>query len=170
MFNTENVKKVGRVVSKFFFFNGIPFNAADSGPYYQTMIDTIVDTGPRIKGPFGYQISNSYLEEEVKELEIYIEQLKQKWSDYSCTIMCDGWSSRTNKPIIDFMIYCDRNMIYHTSVDTTNKSKTALYIFSLMNKVMEEIDELNVTQVVTDNEPNFKAAGKLWMEKRKHLF
>ena len=34
MFNTENVKKVGKAVSKFFYFNGIPFNAADSGPYY----------------------------------------------------------------------------------------------------------------------------------------
>ena len=170
MFNTENVKKVGKAVSKFFYFNGIPFNAADSGPYYQSMIDIIADAGPGIKGPSGFQIGNVYLEEEVKEVETYIVSLKQKWPEYGCTIMCDGWSSRTNKPIINFMVYSDRHMLYHTSIDTTNKSKTASYIFSLMDKVVEEVGESNVVQVVTDNEPSFKAAGKLLMEKRKHLF
>ena len=68
------------------------------------------------------------------------------------------------------MIYYDRSMIYHSSVDTTNIPKTADYIFSLMDKVVEEVGEENVVQVVTDNEASFKAAGMLLMEKRKHLF
>ena len=54
MFSVEGVKKVGKTISKFFFFNGIPFNAADSGPYYQSMIGTISEAGPGIKGPTGY--------------------------------------------------------------------------------------------------------------------
>ena len=49
-------------------------------------------------------------------------------------------------------------MIYHTSVDTTNISKIADYIFSLIDKV-DEIGEENIVQVVTDNETCFKAAG-----------
>ena len=37
------------------------------------MIDTIIaEAGPGIKGPTGYQIGNAYLEEEVQELEVYI--------------------------------------------------------------------------------------------------
>ena len=63
--------------------------------------------GPSIKGPIGYQIGNAYLEEEVQELEVYMNTLKAKWPVYGCTIMCDGWSSRTRKPIINFMVYCD---------------------------------------------------------------
>ena len=59
-------------------FNGIPFNAADSGPYYQSMIDTIAEAGPGIKGPTGYQIGNAYREEEVQELEVYMNTLKAK--------------------------------------------------------------------------------------------
>ena len=78
MFSTEEVKKVGKVISKFFLFNAIPFNAADSGHYYQSMIDTIAEAGPGIKGPMGYQIGNTYLEEEVQELEVYITTLKAK--------------------------------------------------------------------------------------------
>ena len=66
MFSAEGAKKVGKAISKFFIFNGIlfngiPFNAADSGPYYQSMIDTIAEVGLGIKGPTGYQIGNAYL-------------------------------------------------------------------------------------------------------------
>ena len=31
MFSTDNIKKVGKSVAKFFHYNAIPFNAADSG-------------------------------------------------------------------------------------------------------------------------------------------
>ena len=79
--------------------------------------------------------------------------------------MCDGWSSRTRKPITNFMIYCDRSMIYHSSVDTTNIPKTTDYIFSLIDKVVEEVREENVVQVGTDNEASFKVVSKLFMEK-----
>ena len=54
------------------------------------MIDTIAEAGPCIKGPTGYQIGNAYLEEEVQELEVYMNTLKAKWHVYGCTIMCDG--------------------------------------------------------------------------------
>ena len=90
LFYNEGVKKVGKTISKFFIFNAIPFNAADSGPYYQSMIDTIAEAGPSIKGPTGYQIGNTHLEEEVQELEVYITTLKAKWPIYGCIIMCDG--------------------------------------------------------------------------------
>ena len=68
------------------------------------------------------------------------------------------------------MINCDRSMIYHFLVDTTNIPKIADYIFSFIDKVVEEVGEENFVQVVTDNETSFKAAGMLLMEKWKHLF
>ena len=55
--------------------------------------------------------------------------------------MCDGWSSRTRKPIINFMVYCDRSMICLSSVVTTNIPKTTYYIFSFMDKIVEEVGE-----------------------------
>ena len=103
-----------------FLFNGIPFNTVHSEFYYQSIIDTIVEADPGFKGSTGYQIGNAYLEEEVQELEVYINTLKAKWPIYGCTIMCNDWSSRTRKSIINFMVYCDGSMIYLSSVDTTN--------------------------------------------------
>ena len=94
-------------MAKFFYYNSIPFNAADSGPYYQAMINTVAEAGPSVKGPRGYQIGNLHLEEEMKEIKAYIASIKAKWPQYDCTIMCDGWSSRNRKPIVNFMIFCD---------------------------------------------------------------
>ena len=152
LFFAKCVKKVGKTISKFFLFNGIPFNAADSGPYYQSMIDTISEEGPCIKGPMGYQIGNAYLEEEVQELEVYINTLKAKWPIYGCAIMCDSWNSRTRKSIINFMVYCDRSMIYLSSVDTTNIPKMTDYIFSILDMIVEEVGEESGVQVVTDKQ------------------
>ncbi|CAK9159790.1 unnamed protein product [Ilex paraguariensis] len=86
MFSGANLKKVGKAISKFFLFNTIPFNAADSGPYYQSMIDTIANAGPGIKGPVGYQIGSSYLEEEVQEFDVYISSMKVSGSIPCCNI------------------------------------------------------------------------------------
>ena len=76
---------MSKAISKFSLFNAIPFNEVDSGPYYQSMIDTVAEAGPGIKGPIGYQIGNTYLEKEVQELEVYITTLKAKWPIYGCT-------------------------------------------------------------------------------------
>ena len=45
MFSTENIKKIRKFMTKFFHYNVIPFNAADSGPYYQAMINIIAEAG-----------------------------------------------------------------------------------------------------------------------------
>ncbi|XP_071921749.1 uncharacterized protein [Coffea arabica] len=168
MFAVENIKRVGKAVSKFFHFNAIPFHAADN-PYYQSMIDEIAKAGSSIKGPSAYQIGNEYLDEEFEELEKYLGDIYDKFSTFGYTLMCDGWSTRTKHPIINFMVYCDRHMIYHSSVDCTNVKKTAEYIFKLMDKVVEIVGEKNVVQVVTDSESSMKVAGQLLMKKRKNL-
>ncbi|CAK9156352.1 unnamed protein product [Ilex paraguariensis] len=78
IFSGANLKKVGKAISKFFLFNAIPFNAADSGPYYQSMIDTIADAGPAYFLNPIFQYSNQFfnhpevrsgLKEVIKRLE-----------------------------------------------------------------------------------------------------
>nr|XP_027124422.1 uncharacterized protein LOC113741145 [Coffea arabica] len=160
---------IGKAVSKFFHFNVIPFHAADN-LYYQSIIDEIAKVGFGIKGPSAFQIGNEYLDEKFEELEKYFGDIYDKFSTFDRTLMCDGWSTRTKHPIINFMVYCDRHMINHSSIDCTNVKKTVEYIFKLMDEVVEVVVEKNVVQVVTDSESSMKAAGQLLMKKRKNLF
>ena len=63
------------------------------------------------------------------------------------------------------MINCDRSMIYHFLVDTTNIPKIVDCIFCLIDKVVEEVGEENVVKVVIDNEASFKVSNMLLMKK-----
>ncbi|XP_027083623.1 uncharacterized protein [Coffea arabica] len=128
------------------------------------------NAGTGIKGPIGKQIGDEYLNEEMTDVDQYIRSIKHKWKTYRCTIMCDGWSTWIKHPIINFMVYCDRDMIYHSFIDCTNKVKTVNFVLSLMDKVVDSIGEENIVQIVTNSESSMKAAGEQLMKKRKHLF
>ncbi|KAI9091599.1 hypothetical protein K1719_028042 [Acacia pycnantha] len=56
------------------------------------------------------------------------------------------------------------------SIDASHITKIADKIFKMVDEVVEEVGEENVVQVVTDNATNYKAVGKLLMEKRERLY
>ncbi|KAL0358329.1 UNVERIFIED_CONTAM: hypothetical protein Sangu_0682300 [Sesamum angustifolium] len=80
MLSKEGMKKVAKVVSKFFIFNVLPFNAADSGPYMQSMIDTIVEVGPGVKGPSGYQIGGYFFNPVLQYSNTCVFETAEEWT------------------------------------------------------------------------------------------
>ncbi|CAL5379154.1 unnamed protein product [Camellia sinensis] len=133
--NLQKLKeRLGRAVSKFILYNRIPFNAVDS-EYTQPMLDVAAEVGPGVKGPSAYEVSEVYLGMEHDEMTEWIGSFKGIWAERGVSIMCDGWSSLTRQHIINFLVYCNTD------------------------KVVDEIGEQYVVQVVTDNEPALKAAA-----------
>ncbi|WOL07764.1 hypothetical protein Cni_G16512 [Canna indica] len=63
--------------------------------------------------------------------------------------------------IINFLIYCNRRVVYHKLVNSSNEIHDTYYISKLMTEVIEEIGPQNVVQVITDNGANFKRAGEI---------
>ena len=43
-----------------------------------------------IEPPSPYEIKNKYLEMEYKDMEAYVNQQREKWKTYGCTIMSNG--------------------------------------------------------------------------------
>ncbi|XP_028118694.1 uncharacterized protein LOC114316229 [Camellia sinensis] len=169
--STMNLQKLRerQAVSKFMLYNCILFNAVDS-KYTQPMLDVVAKVGPKVKGPSAYEVSEVYLGMEHNELTEWVGSFKGIWTERGVSIMYDGWSSLTRQHIINFLVYCNRCTIFHKSIDASNIiSRTAEYYFGLLDKV-DEIGEQYVVQVVTDNEPALKAAGKMLMRKRNHLY
>jgi len=61
--------------------------------------------------------------------------------------------------------------LFLKSVDASNvASRNIEYYFNLLEKIVEEVGEEYVVQVVTDNEATLKAAGLKLMKKRHHLY
>ena len=46
--------------------------------YHSMQLIVVLNIKPNVKGPTGYQIDNQYLEDEVKEVEGYIDSIKAK--------------------------------------------------------------------------------------------
>ena len=94
---------------------------------------------------------------------------KQDWKKYGCSIMSDGWTSRTNRTLINFLVnYPSRTMLVK-SIDASSFMKTGEKTFELLDAFVEQIGEANVVQVVSNNGSNYVLAGKL-LEAKKAKF
>ncbi|XP_042380428.1 uncharacterized protein LOC121972875 [Zingiber officinale] len=129
--------------------------------YYRSMVSNIQKSGPGIQPPTAYEIVGPYLDEQVEEIKTWILSCKKQWSLYGVTLMCDGWTGPTRMSIINFLLYCNRKVIFHKSIDATTDYHDAPYIFRLMDSVVHEIGAEHIVQVITDNGANFKRAGEM---------
>ena len=83
--------------------------------------------------------------------------------------MSDGWTSRTNKTLINFLVNCPFGTMFVKSIDASSFMKTREKTFELLDTFVEQIGEANVVQVVSDNVSNYVLAGKL-LEAKKAKF
>ncbi|CAI8587430.1 unnamed protein product [Vicia faba] len=135
-------KEVISSICKFFCHAGIPLQAADS-IYFHKMLEMAGQYGQGLVCPPSQVISSRFLQEEINSIKNYLIEYKASWAITGCSIMADSWR------------------------DT---QEDAPYLFKLLDKVVEEIGEENVVQVITENTPNYKAAGKMLEERRRNLF
>ncbi|KAK3188499.1 hypothetical protein Dsin_028060 [Dipteronia sinensis] len=83
--------------------------------------------------------------------------------------MSDAWTNIRGRSLINFLVNNPKGTVFLKTIDASNMVKDADLIFHLID-VVEEVGEDIVVQVVTDNASAYKAAGRLLMEKRKHLY
>ncbi|KAJ9680166.1 hypothetical protein PVL29_019454 [Vitis rotundifolia] len=155
---------MGRLISKFFIYDSVAPNKANSH-HFKNMIIGAQQAGMGIEPPTPYEIKHKYLEMEYKDMEAYVNQQREKWKTYGCTIMSDGWTGPTRLSIINFMVYLKGSTVFLKSVDASNNIKDHKYIYKLLKNVIKEVGIDNVVQIVTDNGSAFVKAGKLLMKK-----
>ncbi|RVW96448.1 hypothetical protein CK203_029672 [Vitis vinifera] len=155
---------MGRLISKFFIYESVAPAKAKSH-HFKNMIIGAQQAGMGIEPPSPFDIKNKYLEMEYREMEAYVNQQREKWKTYGCTIMSDGWTGPTKLSIINFMVYSKGSTVFLKSVDASNYIKDHKYIYDLLKTVIKEVGKENVVQIVTDNGLAFMKAGKQLMKK-----
>ncbi|KAI8547698.1 hypothetical protein RHMOL_Rhmol07G0216500 [Rhododendron molle] len=158
----QKLGRAARAVSQFVLYTWLPSNTVNS-PWLEPMLDVAKEVGKGTKLPSSYEVAEVYLPKEYEAI--------QKWIGLCVSIMCDGWSGPRRRHLVNFLVYSNRGIVFHKSIDATDVlSRTADYYFGLMDKVVEEIGEQYIVQIITDNEAAMKAASKKLMEKRPHLY
>lgn len=169
LYKKEERDEVCQQVARFFYTSAIPFNVVNN-PEFPLMCEKIAKFGIGFKPPSYHEVRVKLLKKEVTSVVKLLEEHKDEWRRTGCTIMSDGWTDKQRRTICNFLVNSPKGSVFLTSLDTSDISKTADKVFEMLDRVVEEVGEENVVQVVTDNAANYKAAGEKLMEKRKRLF
>lgn len=168
-FDKERRAMVCQYIGRFFYQAGIPFNVANMDSF-KIMIEAIGQYGLNLKPPSYYELRVPILKKEVELTNDMMKNHRDMWKRKGCSIMLDGWTSRTNRSLINFLVNCPVGTMFIKSVDASSYVKTAERLFNLIDDFVDHVGEENIVQIVTDNGSNFKAAGKLLEMKRLNLF
>ncbi|XP_059632033.1 uncharacterized protein LOC132274713 [Cornus florida] len=162
-------KEVVSSICKFFYHAGIPSHVANS-PYFHKMLELVGQYGQDLVGPSNRVISGRFLQDEIATIKNYLVEYKASWAVTGCSILADSWKDAQSRTLINFLVSCPRGIYFVCSVDATDIVEDATNLFKLLDKVVEEMGEENVVQVITENTPSYQAAGKMLEEKRRNLF
>ncbi|XP_066374973.1 uncharacterized protein [Miscanthus floridulus] len=95
---------------------------------------------------------------------------EQAWKQYGYTLMSDGWTDMRGRHLINFLVNSPEGMYFLESVDASSQVHSAIMLADLLQEKIEDIGKDNVVQVVTDNGANYKATGKILMDRIPTLF
>ena len=72
--------------------------------------------------------------------------------------MSDGWTDRKERSLVNFFVNSSRWTMFMKSINASSMVKTGEKLFALLDSWVEEVGEVNVVQVITDNASNYVAA------------
>ncbi|XP_021906615.1 uncharacterized protein LOC110821184 isoform X1 [Carica papaya] len=162
-------KEVISAICKFFHHAGIPSSAANS-PYFHKMLELVGQYGQGLQGSMSRLISGRYLQDEIASFKEHYSEFKASWAITGCSILADSWNDIQGRILINFLVACPRGVYFHSSIDASEIIEDAGNLYKWLDKVVGEIGEENVVQVITMNTASFKSAGKMLEEKRRNLF
>ncbi|XWS46486.1 hypothetical protein CRYUN_Cryun14cG0071600 [Craigia yunnanensis] len=168
-FEKKTRREVISSICKFFYHAGIPSNVANSS-YFHKMLELVGHYGQGLQGPSSRLISGRFLEEEIANIKECLAEFKASWAITGCSVMADSWNDAQGRTMINFLVSCPRGVYFLSSVDATDMIEDAANLFKLLDKVVDEVGEEYVVQVITRNTSSFRNAGKMLEEKRRNLF
>jgi hypothetical protein len=158
-----------KYICKFLYDNAIAFNVVNSRSF-EEMVEAIGQYGHGLKPPSYYEASDKYIKEAVNDLTDMRKKHELAWKTYGCTLMSDAWSDRKQRHLVNFLVNSPEGTFFLGSVNASSETHDAAYLAGLLGQKMEEIGVENVVQICTDNGSNYKAAGRLLMEKYPKLY
>ena len=153
-----------KAIARFFYANAIAFNAAESR-YFKEAVKAIAACGPSYVPPGRKPLGGTLLDKELADVQAKTSQLMKNCASQGVTLVSDGWTSVTNRPIINFLVVSSEGATFLSSVDTSGNDKSADYIADLIVERVVEVGQDRIVQVVMDSAASCVAAGKLVMKK-----
>ena len=117
-----------------------------------------------------HELRTWILKDEVININNMLDEHKKSWKQYGCCIMSGSWTDGKSGCFINFLINISAGTFFLRSIDAYDSIKDGELLSLRLNKVIDEVGEENVVQIITDNGTNFMNAEKRIMETRSHVY
>jgi hypothetical protein len=128
-----------KIIVKCFFGCGIPFNVIKSHHFKQT-IPTIGHYDLGYLPPSYEKLRLTLLKEVKNDLIKDLDVVKESWKK----TRCDGWTSVDNILLLNIVCVCPKGDYFLQAIDTTSKTKVAIYFADTICEVIEKVGSENV--------------------------
>ncbi|XP_075080280.1 uncharacterized protein LOC107806086 [Nicotiana tabacum] len=134
------------------------------------MFERVANYGLGFVPPSMHELRTWILKYEVKNINKMLYEHKKSWKQYGCSIMSDSWTDGKSRCFINFLIDSLAGTFFLRSIDASDSIKSGEMLALHLNKIIDEVGEENVVQIITDNGSNFVNVGNRIMETRSHIY
>ena len=137
---------------------------------FDLFFEAIGKHGPGYKGLSQYQLRVSLLRKAYETVNNDLSKQRAAWKEYGCSILTDGWTDRLHRSVMNLCVHCKEGTSFIKSIEDSDQPHTGPYIFKWIEDCINEIDEENVIQVVTDNHSSNMMAKTCWQRRGREYF
>jgi hypothetical protein len=89
-------------------------------------------SGEGVPSPQGRDIDGKYLDANEAELKAIFQKWRNEWHEHGVSIMRDSWTGPTRMSVINFLLYSNGRLWFHSSIDATGKSQDAKFLLKVI--------------------------------------
>ncbi|XP_059640758.1 uncharacterized protein LOC132282933 [Cornus florida] len=164
-------REAQKCIGRFFYESGINFSVAKSLSFQKMINATLACGKAGCKIPTPQGLKGWILQEEVKEMQQYVKEIRDSWKRTGCSVILDGWIDGKGQNLINVLADCPQGPIYLRSFDISAYVGDVDAFQLFLDEVIGEIGVENVVQIITYSVSAWmEAAGKQFMEKHRAVF
>jgi hypothetical protein len=88
-------------------------------------------SGEGVPSSQGRDIDDKYLDANEAELNDLFQKWRNEWHEHGVSIMCDSWTGPTRMSVINFLLYSNGRLWFHSSIDVTGKSQDPKFLLKI---------------------------------------
>jgi hypothetical protein len=88
-------------------------------------------SGEGVPSPQGRDIDSKYLYANEGDLKDLFQKWRNEWHEHDVSIMCDSWTRPTRMSVINFLLYSNGRLWFHSSIDAIGKSQDAKFLLKV---------------------------------------
>ncbi|KAF5452866.1 hypothetical protein F2P56_027824 [Juglans regia] len=159
-----------KCIARFFYETGVDLSAANS-PSFKRMINATLGHGQtEYNIPSCQELKGWMLNDEIKEMQRYVKNIRHSWASTGCSVLLDGWIDEKGRHLVNFLVDCPQGAVYLRSSDVTSFISDVDILQSLLDGIIEEIGVDNVVQVVACSTKGWVGdVGKQFVDRCKRV-